>query len=401
MSDAPLPQFPATLLHEIYSFLWIAEQQRVSGVCRALWDFGKEYNGKLLRLQLGTTKNRSGPHFLKSASPGPFESFIVPPERCLTINSFVSLQSMDLGPCATNGYLFILASNDVSLPSLQRISMTRSKVDDYGLHALSNSSSLASTVEEVDITFCRKTTYQGTFCLRRKFVNLKLLRRQPAWMDGKFETPFSSDETEIHTYWPDGSFQFSRDTQSSGFVCDLQNLVGDNEEEEENFRHVCDKLQYHDFEPPGNWPDWTRLHYRPGVALLRLDDEVGASTGEVVQSVLVAQYLRGLRPPTQNRGQMEEAKALIPLGESRYFFPTGTMVPSDRLEEAKRTDNLTLISRMRLIPFNPKTESLLPPEELVAKNEEICNRIHKHWDDGTDPQYETLLHVHLGGDPLQ
>jgi hypothetical protein len=69
-------------------------------------------------------------------------------------------------------------------------------------------------------------------------------------MDGKFQTPFDNDG--LHTYWCDGTFQFDRDTQSSGFVSDLQLKKNDCD-------YVTDKLQYNNFEPPVGWPTWSRF----------------------------------------------------------------------------------------------------------------------------------------------
>ena len=68
----------------------------------------------------------------------------------------------------------------------------------------------SQTLREIDITFCRNTTYNGTFPLRDRLSNLKLIR-QPKWLDGQFHTPFgdspSYSQVEVHTYWADGKFQ--------------------------------------------------------------------------------------------------------------------------------------------------------------------------------------------------
>jgi len=72
----------------------------------------------------------------------------------------------------------------------------------------------------------------------RRCPRLRLLRRQPEWMDGTFLTPWGEehnllrgrrvsratadlvdDASQEHTYYADGSFQFSRASESRGWVC--------------------------------------------------------------------------------------------------------------------------------------------------------------------------------------
>ena len=131
-------------------------------------------------------------------------------------------------------------------------------------------------------------------------------------MDGCFETPFGGGAAvELHTYWPDGSFSFGRERQASGFVLDLFEFSGE--------EHVGDKLLYNDWQPPAGWPHWARFCYRPGVSLLRLDDE--EINGVKARSVLIAQRMRGMLAP-RDAPKIEQAQ-LVPLGESRHFSRTG------------------------------------------------------------------------------
>jgi len=385
---------PSVVLHEILDCLSVRERCRLTSLSRTLRTFRREYEANQRTLDL---RDKNEDFLFQKSRLKITRSWAL----LSKLNNFISLQELNLGPHTDNEYFFFANQppTNLLLPSLTRLSMARSQVDNRGLLGLSVSS-IMDTLEEIDITYCHKTTYKGTFCLREKCKNLKLLRRQPSWMDGKFETPFSTDQLEVHTYWPDGSFEFSRSQQSSGFICELRELESDTIDIENvadianDGRYVCDKLQYNDFVPPEGWPDWTRTSYRPGVSLLRLDDETNEK-GEFIRSVLVAQKIRGLRPPTTIRALMEREKCNIPLGESRHYKSNGTQVPAERVEVERRLDNLILISRMRLIPFDRMVESLLPPEDLVAKNIEVCTRIA----DTAANYFEDILHLQLGGDP--
>jgi hypothetical protein len=315
--------------------------------------------------------------------------------RCLSssrvalLQNFVNVQTLDLGCHGEDHFLFLLSDNHHQLlPQLQRISMKRSLgVTDVGLEHLSRHNQGGNGgLQEIDITYCRKTTYAGTFPLRQRLAkSLKLLRRQPEWLDGQFYTPFGDaaegHQVEIHTYWPDGSFSFNRNSQSNGFVCDLFEWNPDNNndhrqvEVEDTTIFVGDKLQYNNFTAPLGWPEWTRYCYRPGVSLLKLPDHISTDnkSGERIriQSVLVSQHLRGLTPPNA-RPLLERAQSLVALGTSKYFDKhTGHLLADDSPFE-QREDGI-MISKMRLFPL-PKREngSLLPPKELVEACRVTC-----------------------------
>lgn len=203
-------------------------------------------------------------------------------------------------------------------------------------------------LRSVDLTFCPGVSYCATIELRDAharalatnqatgFVRAENasgldysleVRRLPPWLVGTFETPFTSGGTsggsaarEEHTYFADGSFEFSRRPgQGMGYVRSLEAVrtaLPPSEEERpgtvspgarlksgpttrqalralkeqrstcrarspggrgggegggvRSFVEVEDVLQYVDFEPPPHWPDWTRFVYRPGVALRNL-----------------------------------------------------------------------------------------------------------------------------------
>mmetsp|Transcript_34618 Transcript_34618/g.108716 ORF Transcript_34618/g.108716 Transcript_34618/m.108716 type:complete len:259 (+) Transcript_34618:81-857(+) len=75
-------------------------------------------------------------------------------------------------------------------------------------------------IEELHLTFCECVGYVVVLEAMRRCPRLRLLRRQPEWMDGTFLTPWG----EEHTYYADGSFQFSRASESRGWVCQCRPL---------------------------------------------------------------------------------------------------------------------------------------------------------------------------------
>ena len=117
------------------------------------------------------------------------------------LSLYSKLQVLNLQSYATNMLLSVMVV-DGFFPALTTICMRRSVyLTDKGLLHLSNhtsdneSTAGESTIREIDITYCRNTSYQGTFVLRDKLPNLGLLQQQPAWFDGNFYTPFGSTKT--------------------------------------------------------------------------------------------------------------------------------------------------------------------------------------------------------------
>jgi hypothetical protein len=107
------------------------------------------------------------------------------------------------------------------------------------------------SLKYVDITFCPMTDYGAVLLLRgvhpfqllsgdssntsqscHNQLNARpesfnprpvMVRRQPQCLDGHFHCPWQAEE--IHTYYPDGSFAFSRETESKGWVISLIDRV--------------------------------------------------------------------------------------------------------------------------------------------------------------------------------
>jgi hypothetical protein len=225
-------------------------------------------------------------------------------------------------------------------------------------------------LQTIDITYCRRTTYEGTFVLRDKLVSLKLLRRQPQWMDGVFETPFENDF--LHTYWADGTFSFARDSLATGFVSDIFEWESEN--------HVGDKVQYSDFddsELDTTWPAWAKLAYRPGVSLLQIPGE---------RAVLVAQRMRGLYPPRDY--PKPHHVDIVPLGQSMYLDRGGNFLERNHNDEERHT----MISHVPMQPL----EEIMPPLHIVEKNHLFLEMAQEEVQDEGSP--ELKLHMALGGE---
>lgn len=206
-------------------------------------------------------------------------------------------------------------------------------------------------------------------------------------MDGSFETPFENDG--LHTYYCDGTFVFQREQQSCGYVIQVRQWS----EADPFFVH--DKLQYSNFTVPDGWPLWAQYCYRPGVSLLRLDD----------QEALVAQSLRGLRPPQQYPQRVHAA--LLPRAKmSVYFDQNGTLLPNASSTDLRNNDAATnndfslrqhyMVSRMRIFPLT----QLMPPPELVQRNRVFCDTMMQQLNMQilqSEPIAEDSLHRALGG----
>lgn len=287
-------------------------------------------------------------------------------------NFSVRLHTLDLQCHCTDWFLGIIAKNRL-FPHLKHVNMQRSvDVTDRGLEWLSQHTAAEDGgIETIDISFCGQTTYKGTFCIRdRLSKSLKVLRRQPKWLDGKFHTPFSenSETVEVHTYYADGAFSFNRDNQSRGFVSELQ-------EWDPSGDYLADKLQYTNFEPLLGWPTWTTYSYRPGVCLLKLPDHKHEN-GELIRSVLVGQNLRGLRPPKIG-DLMRETASDLAIGTSTYFQQEDDEII--RVETRPPSGGM-MISKMRVYSL----DSLMPPDDLVQDCRTACDVMRELGDDVVD-----------------
>lgn len=155
---------PETLLGEILEWLDLANRRQLMVTCSTLWSLRSSLEQQCLTLRLTSRTD------LKIFA---------------TTNNWKNLLHLDFGNLCCDS---ILSSSSLgSMSSLQKISMISSlKVTDFGLAALAAifGEEDGQQLSEVDITFCRNTTYMGTFPIRDRFPNI-LIRRQPDWMTGR------------------------------------------------------------------------------------------------------------------------------------------------------------------------------------------------------------------------
>jgi hypothetical protein len=294
------------------------------------------------------------------------------PPPLITLQSMINLTTLNVSKWATDFFLRHL-EHEQAVPLLKHLSLAQSMhVTDAGLESLTRNSIRCQTLESIDITYCRRTTYAGTFILRDELTNLKLIRRQPEWLDGMYETPFENDH--LHTYWADGTFSFSRDSLNSGYVCDYF---------EWDDARVGTKVQYNDLTALNDmFPDGLNSHYRPGVSIKRL-------TGE--KAILVAQLQRGIFQPKDY--PILSQKDACPIGESIYLNENGVAIIQEN--DNAHDSRYVMISH---IPMRP-LESFMPPPELVKRNRAFLQ-------DNPEPRVQSrfsirpeehLLHGMLGG----
>ena len=331
---------PDALISHVLEWLWFGDRRRYFSCNHALWRARSAYQATLQHLVL--------------VRP--------PPPSCL--QTVRNLHSLEVEKWANDDFLRNLSDERV-MPNLKHLSMIKSlQVTDTGLELLTRNPVRCKNLETIDITYCRRTTYAGTFVLRDKLKALRLLRRQPEWMDGVYETPFQNDN--LHTYWADGTFSFDRDSLARGYVCDLFQW-GENE------NHVGTKLKFNDEESLEGLPLWAKNLYRPGVSVLRLPGE---------HAVLVAQRVHGIYPPKEC--PRLEHKNSVPLGQTVYLDRDGNVLEGGNRAESSP---FTMISH---IPMRPLA-TLVPPNEIVEKNRAAAELR------GMYSLDEVRLHILLGG----
>lgn len=96
-----------------------------------------------------------------------------------------------------------------------RTKLHSTTLQDTGIQHLA---SACRALRVFDFTFCNRATYSSVVSVRDLCPEIVLVRRQPEEFDGKFECPWG----EEHSYYADGSFEFTRSVESIGWVCYLQ-----------------------------------------------------------------------------------------------------------------------------------------------------------------------------------
>jgi len=303
---------------------------------------------------------------------------VLPPPRSLATvvgPDFRELRRLDIRMHASDGLLLEIAS--AQLPQLEVLTCSRSaQLTDHGVMSLVGGMGErpwgsvevmrylegskqapgapvpCPNLREIDLTFCPRTTYVMTVALRRLLPQLELIRRMPVWMTGENETPFAKrgEGMEIHKFYADGTFKFSRQGESRGFVAELQ---------EGEAGVVREAYQYSDFHSEGDWPAFAEYCYRPGVAVRRDD---GSSDHETQSpSIFVWEPCEGMRAPGRLSTKGVDS---VPKGELVVVRRDGTKLPGADPDD----DNpgCLVLSHMRVRPLSPG--ALMPPTDLVDSN---------------------------------
>jgi len=429
MDTIILETLPGVLLESILEYLCFSDQCRFLACSPHLWAQKGDLESRIRTLTVENDQIAARLVTTALDTTDVLDITANPPPPLRRLRNMSQLQTLDVGPYGTDHFLECMAT---LFPQLLTLQMARSEgVTNAGLewlaaHNRHTTTNGVSKLQVIDITFCNNTTYAGTFPLRDHLPHLQLLRRQPAWLDGKFHTPFNNnnaeDAVEVHTYWPDGTFCFSRNDQSNGFVASLEEWDFDKtdsddddnnnpEEEGEGDHHhhhhfyLGDKLQYNNFAPPWGWPEWARFAYRPGVCLLRLppsnrttnDDDTNninnnnnhSDNGAVndgdegdndddVRTVLVGQYLRGLRAP-RIPDLVHRLAPSIPVGQS-------WSVNEDGVRDGEGAN--LLISKMKVFPL----DTMMPPKELVDACRRTCELMEERYGEAFLARREQEFH---------
>ncbi|CAK0848549.1 unnamed protein product, partial [Prorocentrum cordatum] len=263
---------------------------------------------------------------------------------------------LDLGACASDEALARLWGR---LPALEELGCVGSPgLSDAGLAHLAGPApggadagahGCRAALRRVDITCCPGTSYGAAVALRRRLPGLELVRRLPAWLEGRFLTPFGGDGPEVHTYYADGAFEFTRSVQSRGYVRYLRHS--------DDGSFMKDSLQYSNF--VGEWPLWAKFFYCPGVSVkYPAEPSPGA-----VRSVLVAQALGEVEAPEAWPAVPDEG---VPLGGSVMVREDGSHMPlGTGVSDAAAQGAVAMVSRMEVLA----PERSMPPEDLVAEIE--------------------------------
>jgi len=259
------------------------------------------------------------------------------------------------------------------LPSLEVLDLQgQPQLTNRGVRQLA-SGCLGQSLTELDLTYCPLLGYAVVLHMRSHCARLRLVRRLPRWMVGWATTP----NGERHTYYADGSFQFSRDTESTGWVAQCRPSVDEPEDCWET------RLVYVD-DPEGLWGPQAH-NGRVGVLVRRVhatgdaSDErtaaapaaarekaadaatLDAATADTVTAhagpvdVCIVQSLRVPEPPPAFP-QLPET-SLPACGATRTF---------------RKVDGGVMCSRLRIIPLLPAEPS--PPAELTAKLVAFCEQ---------------------------
>jgi hypothetical protein len=287
--------------------------------------------------------------------------FLYPPIQ----ENLTNLLVLDFGPYITNTILLAMRFH---LPNLQELHMVGSNpafLTDQGFLSLGlQDRARCLNLRYVDITGCDSISYYATILLRKRLLHPDLIiRRQPAWMDGHFQTPYQQDG--IHTYYADGSFLYDRTELNCGYVCDLWQWPSSTTSEATTLHNPIaldqesygNSLYFINFKKPGQWPQWTVDFMYPGVSLLPYRHDRLEKDGS--RTIIVVQCLHGLLPPDVPTNNLNYQRKELPIGISQYYDVHGKPIPSLEQEVVPQHAHQR-VTRMRVYPLGDRRFSQKP-----------------------------------------
>lgn len=214
------------------------------------------------------------------------------------------------------------------LKQLQALDISSTDVTSLGLRCLWS----LQFLNELNLTFCPYVSYNSVLELREHCPNLKLIRRQPKWLDGVFVTPWG----EIHTYFPCGAFSFTREVNSEGWVAQLR----------DHGEYLENRLIFVDEHMGIQWRG------RVGVLLKKLDVSAGNDQSiDEEDRVLVAQSRVHPEPPKAFPSDFFE----VPAPGQTIDLLGGTI----------------MVSTMKVGPLDAGCTE--PPVQLQTRLRQFCN----------------------------
>jgi hypothetical protein len=315
---------PTSVLSLVLEHLSLADGRSLMQSCSILWFERKELESqrRCLRFPAYSLDERNACCSRSSNLERNMSYFLYPPIN----ENLTNLLVLDFGPYITNTILLAMRFHLPNLQELYMIGSNPALLTDQGFLSLGlQDRARCQNLRYVDITGCDSISYYATILLRKRLRHPDLIiRRQPAWMDGHFQTPYAHDG--IHTYYADGSFLYDRTELNCGYVCDLWQWPNSATNDAATTMHnpvaldqesYGNSLYFINFKKPEHWPLWTIDFMYPGVSLLPYRYDKVAKDGS--RTVLVVQCLRGLLPPEVRADNPNYQRKELPIGISQFY----------------------------------------------------------------------------------
>lgn len=254
------------------------------------------------------------------------------------LRPLINLESLSL--CGLQGFNTAAAEMIAkSLPSLRTLDLSETTVATRGVVALR----ALPALEELQIVYCPLVCYAAVLALRAASASprLRLIRRQPRWLDGHFDTPWG----EVHTYWPCGAFYFAaaeapqRRGESKGYVAQMRPRarlrtdaltppyeVPELSDETVSTSHVEDRLIFIDIDPS----------QEPASSNGRIGVQIAPDN--VPGRVIVVQSLETPEPPPRAHAAITVGFGVPDVGQTTRF---GNTIVSCIAVRPLRSDEIT------------------------------------------------------------